>query len=64
MSNMSGMQLRLQRELFTPQNEQLLSMVHCLRVEKEKSKPTKDIFLGTCMRWGKSFFFWLLHGIL
>ena len=42
---MSGMQLRLQRELFTPQNEQLLSMVHCLRVEKEKNKPTKDIFL-------------------
>ena len=39
------MQLRLQRELFTPQNEQLLSMVHCLRVEKEKNKPTKDIFL-------------------
>ena len=42
---MSGMQLRLQRELFTPQNEQLLSMVHCLRVEKDKNKPTKDIFL-------------------
>ena len=48
MSNMSGMQLRLQRELFTPQNEQLLSMVHCLRVpsnDKEKNKPSKDIFL-------------------
>ena len=45
---MSGLQLRLQRELFTPHNEQLLALVHCLRVaanEKEKNKPTKDIFL-------------------
>ena len=40
---MSGMQLRLQRELFAPNNEQLLSLVHCLS-DKDKSK-TKDIYL-------------------
>ena len=44
------MQLRLQRELFTPNNEQLLGMVHCLRItkgitnDKDKNK-AKDIFL-------------------
>ncbi len=38
------MQLRLQRELFTPSNEQLLAMVHCLR-QVDKNKATKDIFL-------------------
>ena len=37
------MQLRLQRELFAPNNEQLLSMVHCVS-EKDKNK-TKDIFV-------------------
>ena len=42
---MSGLQLRLQRELFTPHNEQLLALVHCLRTSNEKNKPSKDIFL-------------------
>ncbi len=43
---MAGIQLRLQKELFTPSNEQLLSMVHCIKVasEKDRSK-TKDIYL-------------------
>ena len=43
---MSGIQLRLQREVFTPQNEQLLNMVHCLKMtnEKDKSK-SKDMYL-------------------
>ena len=40
---MSGMQLRLQRELFAPNNEQLLSLVHCIS-DKDKNK-TKDIYL-------------------
>ena len=40
---MSGMQLRLQRELFAPNNETLLSLVHCIS-DKDKNK-TKDIFL-------------------
>ena len=37
------MQLRLQRELFAPNNEQLLSLVHCIS-DKDKNK-TKDIYL-------------------
>ena len=43
---MSGIQLRLQREVFTPHNEQLLNLVHCIKLSSEKDKgKSKDIYL-------------------
>lgn len=43
---MAGIQLRLQKELFTPANEQLHSFLHCIKVSSEKKvSKTKDIYL-------------------
>ena len=44
---MAGIQLRLQKELFTLSDEQLLALVHCFKVsnEKKSSAKNKDIYL-------------------
>ena len=44
---MAGMQLRLQKDLFTPCDEQLLTVVHCFKVSTDKkvNKGNKDIYL-------------------
>jgi hypothetical protein len=45
---MAGIQLRLQKELFTPCDEQLLSLVHCFKAlgaDKKSNKSNRDIFL-------------------
>ncbi len=43
---MAGIQLRLQKELFTLSDEQLLALVHCFKVSNEKkSAKNKDIYL-------------------
>lgn len=41
------MQLRLQKDLFTPCDEQLLTVVHCFKVSADKkvNKSNKDIYL-------------------
>ena len=45
-SKMTGIQLRLQKELFTPSDEQLLALAHCFKASSEKkSAKNKDIYL-------------------
>ena len=44
---MAAMQLRLQKDLFAPCDEQLLTSVHCFKAAHDKKlhKTNKDIFL-------------------
>jgi hypothetical protein len=44
---MAGIQLRLQKDLFTPCDEQLLTAVHCFKISTDKkvTKNNKDVFL-------------------
>lgn len=46
---MAGIQLRLQKELFTPSNEQLMCLLHCVKStvgdKKDRGKRKKDAFL-------------------
>ena len=50
----NGIQLRLQKELFTPSNEQLLSMVHCNKSAGDKDRTkTKDIYLCVVNETGR-----------
>jgi hypothetical protein len=43
---MAGIQLRLQKELFAPADEQLLALAHCFKAAPDKkSSKNKDIYL-------------------